>query len=144
MSGGNNKWRSAVLCVLSVSVLLPVIALAEGVAPRAPNIVLLLADDLGFADLGAYGSEIQTPNIDGLAASGMRFSNFHVAASCAPTRAMLMTGLDSHTVGVANMPEARPDEPTKAPASQRVLETTGRTSAATLPEGGNRPAQNRE
>mgnify|MGYP001183271126 FL=1 len=138
MSGGNNKWRSAVLCVLSVSVLLPVIALAEGVAPRAPNIVLLLADDLGFADLGAYGSEIQTPNIDGLAASGMRFSNFHVAASCAPTRAMLMTGLDSHTVGVANIPEAIPDEQTHAPAYQGVLDTNVPTIAEMLQAAGYR------
>ena len=137
---GDNKitWRNAVLGALSLSVLWPAIALADTAATRAPNIVLLLADDLGFADLGAYGSEIQTPNIDRLAASGMRFSNFHVAASCAPTRAMLMTGLDSHTVGVANIPEAIPDEQAHAPAYQGVMDTAVPTIAEMLQTAGYR------
>ena len=91
-----------------------------------PNIVLLLADDLGYSDLGAYGSEIQTPNIDRLAATGLRFSNFHVAASCAPTCAMLMTGLNSHQVGVANIPEAIPDDQSHAPAYQGLCTPTCR------------------
>ena len=137
---GDNQitWRNAVRGALSLSVLLPAFALADTAATRAPNIVLLLADDLGFADLGAYGSEIQTPNIDRLAASGMRFSNFHVAASCAPTRAMLMTGLDSHTVGVANIPEAIPDEQAHAPAYQGVLDTSVPTIAEMLQTAGYR------
>ena len=87
---------------------------------------------MGFADLGSYGSEINTPNIDRLAASGMRFSNFHVAASCAPTRAMLMTGLDSHTAGVANIPEAIPEDQAHAPAYQGVLKTDIPTVAEML------------
>ncbi len=138
MRDGNNTWRNTVLGVLGVSVLWPIIALADVTESRAPNIVLLLADDLGFADLGAYGSEIQTPNIDRLAASGMRFSNFHVAASCAPTRAMLMTGLDSHTVGVANIPEAIPYEQSHAPAYQGVLDTSVPTIAEMLQAAGYR------
>ena len=138
MRDGNNTWRNTVLGVLGVSVLWPIIALADVTDSRAPNIVLLLADDLGFADLGAYGSEIQTPNIDRLAASGMRFSNFHVAASCAPTRAMLMTGLDSHTVGVANIPEAIPDEQSHAPAYQGVLDASVPTIAEMLQAAGYR------
>ena len=138
MGVSNNTWRNAVLGALGVSVIWPVVALAEVTASRAPNVVLLLADDLGFADLGAYGSEIQTPNIDRLAASGMRFSNFHVAASCAPTRAMLMTGLDSHTVGVANIPEAIPDEQSHAPAYQGVLDTRVPTIAEMLQAAGYR------
>ena len=84
MGDHRNTWRNALLGALSLVVLWPAFALADTAATRAPNIVLLLADDLGFADLGSYGSEIHTPNIDRLAASGMRFSNFHVAASCAP------------------------------------------------------------
>ena len=138
MGVSNNTWRNAVLGALGVSVIWPVVALAEVTASRAPNVVLLLADDLGFADLGAYGSEIQTPNIDRLAASGMRFSNFHVAASCAPTRAMLMTGLDSHTVGVANIPEAIPDEQSHAPAYKGVLDTSVPTIAEMLQAAGYR------
>lgn len=65
-----------------------------------PNILLLVADDLGYADLGCYGGDIATPNIDGLASSGIRFSRFHTAPMCAPTRAMLLTGNDNHIAGV--------------------------------------------
>ncbi|MCH7743908.1 MAG: arylsulfatase [Proteobacteria bacterium] len=79
-------------------------------ADERPNILLLLADDLGFSDLGSYGSEINTPNLDELARRGVRFSNYHTAASCAPTRAMLMSGVDSHRAGVANMPESIPSD----------------------------------
>lgn len=76
----------------------------------APNIILLLADDLGFSDIGAFGSEVSTPNIDALAARGLRFTNYHTAPSCAPTRAMLMTGISSHRAGLGNMPESLPTE----------------------------------
>lgn len=73
-----------------------------------PNIIILLADDWGFTDVGAFGGEIATPNIDALAAQGVRFSNFHVAGSCAPTRAMLQTGVSNHRAGLGNMPETIP------------------------------------
>lgn len=68
-----------------------------------PNILLLVADDLGYADLGCYGGEIETPNIDNLAASGIRFSRFHTSPLCAPTRAMLLSGNDNHIAGMGNM-----------------------------------------
>ncbi|MEC8755371.1 MAG: sulfatase-like hydrolase/transferase, partial [Pseudomonadota bacterium] len=91
-------------------------------APSArPNIVLLLADDLGFSDLASYGSEINTPSLDGLANQGVRFSNFHVAANCAPTRAMLMTGVNSHRAGVGNIIEMIPDEFRDSPSYQGAL-----------------------
>jgi len=82
---------------------------------KGPNIVLILADDLGFSDTAPYGSEIQTPHISRLADEGVIFTNYHTAATCAPTRGMLMTGVDSHRNGVPNMPEA-------LPASQREHE----------------------
>jgi arylsulfatase len=66
-----------------------------------PNIVLILADDLGYSDIGPYGSEIRTPTLDSLAASGITFTNFHTAPTCGPTRAMLMSGIDPHPVGMA-------------------------------------------
>ncbi len=69
---------------------------------RQPNIVLLLADDMGFSDLGVYGSEIKTPNLDTLAAGGLRFSQFYNCALCGPSRAALMTGLHPHQVGIFN------------------------------------------
>jgi arylsulfatase A-like enzyme len=74
-----------------------------------PNIVIVLADDMGFGDLGTYGSEIETPVLDRLAAEGIRFSNFHVGASCSPTRTMLMTGVDNHRAGLGNMLEIQAD-----------------------------------
>ena len=73
-----------------------------------PNIVFILADDLGFSDLASYGSEIKTPKLDQLAASGVRFSNFHTAANCAPSRAMMLTGVSNHLAGVPTIPEMVP------------------------------------
>ncbi|MGH7446858.1 MAG: arylsulfatase, partial [Longimicrobiales bacterium] len=69
-------------------------------ADERPNILLIVADDLGYADLGAYGSDIRTPNIDRLAAEGILFTNFHTAPMCAPTRAMLLTGNNNHVAGM--------------------------------------------
>jgi len=65
-----------------------------------PNILLLVADDLGYADLGVFGSDIRTPNIDGLTAEGTIFTHFHTAPVCAPTRAMLLTGNNNHVAGI--------------------------------------------
>ncbi len=70
-----------------------------------PNIVVILVDDMGFSDLGCYGSEIPTPNLDGLAAGGLRFTQFYNTARCCPTRAALLTGLYSHQTGVGHMVE---------------------------------------
>ena len=72
---------------------------ADDVLPR-PNMLLILADDLGFSDLGCYGSEIATPNLDRLASSGLRFTQFYNAARCCPTRAAIMTGHFPHRVGI--------------------------------------------
>ncbi|MDB6074965.1 MAG: atsA 45 [Verrucomicrobiaceae bacterium] len=65
-----------------------------------PNIVVILVDDMGFADLGCYGSEIPTPNLDKLAAAGLKFTQFYNTARCCSTRAALLTGLYSHQAGV--------------------------------------------
>jgi arylsulfatase len=65
-----------------------------------PNVVVILLDDVGFAQLGCYGSSIRTPAIDALAAGGLRYSNFHVAALCSPTRASLLSGRNHHSVGM--------------------------------------------
>ncbi len=91
----------------------PVRTPAEPVPPEVsdkPNIVILLADDWGFTDVGAFGGEMATPHLDALAADGVRFSNFHVAGSCSPTRAMLQTGVINHRAGLGNMPETIPPE----------------------------------
>ena len=74
-------------------------------APRRPNIVVILGDDLGYADLGSFGSEIRTPNLDSLAKTGVRFTNFYTNPSCSPTRATLLSGVDTHRNGLGNMDE---------------------------------------
>lgn len=73
---------------------------------KRPNIVLVMADDMGFSDIGCYGGEISTPNIDKLAENGLRFRQFYNGARCCPTRAMLMTGLYAHQAGVGHMMDA--------------------------------------
>ncbi len=73
---------------------------AEPPAPSRPNVLLIVADDLGYADLGAFGSDIRTPNIDALAHEGVLFTGFHSGPSCAPTRSMLLTGNNNHVAGM--------------------------------------------
>lgn len=113
--------------------------LGQAVAPARPNIVLILADDLGFSDLGCYGGEIATPNLDRLAQQGTRFTQFYNCARCCPTRSALMSGLYPHQAGIGYMepthkyargahrlaPRAyqgflRPDVPTLGQALQRA------------------------
>ena len=76
-----------------------------------PNVVVVLVDDLGFADLGCYGSEIPTPNIDRLAAGGVQFTNFHVTPMCSPTRAALLTGVNPHRAGAGHVANSDPGFP---------------------------------
>ncbi|KAM0471956.1 hypothetical protein ACHAPX_009092 [Trichoderma viride] len=72
---------------------------------KRPNFLIILADDLGFSDPACFGGEIRTPNIDRLGKEGVRFTNFHAAAACSPTRAMIMTGTDHHIAGLGNLVE---------------------------------------
>ncbi|CAL5870146.1 uncharacterized protein PFLUO_LOCUS4381 [Penicillium psychrofluorescens] len=73
------------------------------VVSKRPNFLLIVADDLGFSDVGAFGGEIQTPNIDSLADSGVRMTDFHTASMCSPTRSMLLSGTDNHIAGLGQM-----------------------------------------
>lgn len=72
---------------------------------QRPNIVLIVADDAGYADIGSFGGEISTPNIDALASVGVRFTNFYVGPTCSPTRSMMLSGVDNHIAGLGNMAE---------------------------------------
>ena len=76
---------------------------ADGQTQVRPNIVIILADDMGYSDIGCYGGEIKTPNLDNMAANGIRFSQFYNAARCCPTRASLLTGLYPHETGFGFM-----------------------------------------
>jgi arylsulfatase len=72
---------------------------------RRPNILLIVADDAGYADIGSFGSEISTPNLDALASVGVRFTQFSVSATCSPSRSMMLSGTDNHIAGLGNMAE---------------------------------------
>lgn len=74
-------------------------------APKRPNFLVIVADDLGFSDLSPFGGEISTPHLASLAQAGQRFTDFHAAAACSPSRAMIMTGTDHHIAGLGNLIE---------------------------------------
>lgn len=103
-----------------------------------PNIVVIVADDLGFSDVGSFGSEIPTPNLDALAAEGTRFSSFHVSGECSPTRAMLMTGVRSHRTGVGAMHESVPPSLEGKPGYLTVLDRNVVTVGSLLQRSGYR------
>ena len=91
------------LCVLTLAALLS----TSSYAADRPNIILMMADDMGISDIGCYGSEINTPNLDSLASSGLRFKQFYNTARCCPTRASLLTGLYPHQAGIGHMMDDR-------------------------------------
>ena len=101
-----------------------------------PNIIVILADDLGYSDIASYGSEISTPNLDQLAQEGLRFSRYYTSASCAPTRAMLLTGVDSHRAGVANIAEALTPAQSHSPFYRGTLNHNVVTIARLLKDAG--------
>lgn len=101
-----NRWPACYFLILPALISFNVANLTAADPPKVPpNIILIVADDMGFSDLGCFGGEINTPSIDVLAARGLRASNFYVAPSCSPTRAMLLSGTDSHIAGIGNMSE---------------------------------------
>jgi arylsulfatase len=90
----------------TLRLILALLSLSAGAAGAPqPNIVVILVDDMGFSDIGCYGSEIPTPNLDALAKGGLRFTQFYNTARCCPTRAALLTGVYSHQAGVGHMVE---------------------------------------
>jgi len=103
---------------------------------QQPNIVLILVDDAGIMDLGAYGGEAATPNIDALAQRGMMFTNYHSSPVCAPSRAMLLTGSDSHLTGVPNIPEFLTKKQQQLPGYQGILNDKVKTVATRLKAAG--------
>ncbi|WP_305728166.1 sulfatase-like hydrolase/transferase [Cupriavidus sp. GA3-3] len=109
--------------VLATSILS--VASAADSAPRGadqrPNTLLILADDLGYSDIWAFGGEIHTPNLDALARQGVRMTQFYVAPTCSPTRAMLMSGVDSHRAGLGAMAETMVPEQRGKPGYEGYL-----------------------
>lgn len=92
---------------ISLSLVWMIVGIAYGATQQQnPNILLIVVDDMGYSDIGAFGGEIETPTIDALVDSGVRFTNFYVGPTCSPTRSMLMSGNDNHIAGLGNMNEA--------------------------------------
>ena len=105
-------------------------------APQQPNIIVILADDMGFSDVGAFGSEIKTPNLDQLANEGIQLTNFHVGAACSPTRTSLMTGVDNHLAGLGNMLEIIADNQRGKPGYEGHLNNNVVTISTLLQDAG--------
>ena len=107
------KPSAPLLAKLCLPLLAPALALgaasAQAAPAKRPNILLIVADDLGYTDLGAYGAEISTPNLDKLASGGVKMTGFYASPFCSPTRAMLMSGSDNHLVGFGDMAELMTD-----------------------------------
>ncbi|MDE0106440.1 MAG: arylsulfatase [Bryobacterales bacterium] len=111
------------------------VALPAAFAADRPNIIVILLDDLGYSDLGCYGGEIDTPNIDALAEGGVRFESFYNSARCCPSRASLMTGLYPPQTGIASFTTREP-HPTRGPAYLGRLNDRCVTLGETLGEAG--------
>ena len=103
---------------------------------QRPNFLLVVADDLGWTDIGSFGSEIKTPNLDELADAGVKFTDFHVSVSCSPTRSMLMTGTDNHIAGLGTMSELLTDDLRKKPGYEGHLNDRVVTLAEVVRDGG--------
>ena len=101
-----------------------------------PNIIVIIVDDMGFSDLGAFGGEIRTPNMDALANKGVKLTNFHTTPVCAPTRAELLTGVDHHPTGIGNFPELRQDNQIDKPGYEGYLNDRVVTIAERLKDAG--------
>jgi arylsulfatase A-like enzyme len=103
---------------------------------KRPNIVIILADDMGFADLSSFGGEINTPNMDALAGEGVRFTQFYTHASCSPTRSTLLSGVDTHLNGLGNMSEWTAPNQVGVPGYEGYLNDSVVTLAELLKESG--------
>ena len=122
---------SALLHIVLPLVWIILIGCAESEAPSPPNIILIMSDDMGYSDIGCFGGEINTPNLDRLASNGIRFSQFYNTARCCPTRASLLTGLYPQQAGIGHMVNDR-----GTPAYQGDLSLQAVTIAEVLKQAG--------
>lgn len=129
---------AAAALAIGLTALAPVAEATSVHAKDRPNILLIVADDLGFSDLGAFGGEIATPNLDRLALAGVRLTGLHTAPTCSPTRAMLVTGNDNHQVGLGSMAELTTPEQRGQPGYEGYLTRRAATVAERLRAGGYR------
>ncbi|MEN9426118.1 MAG: hypothetical protein RLZZ220_467 [Pseudomonadota bacterium] len=138
------KPHAPLLAKLCLPLLAPALALgaasAQAAPAKRPNILLIVADDLGYTDLGAYGAEISTPNLDKLASGGVKMTGFYASPFCSPTRAMLMSGSDNHLVGFGDMAELMLPEQRGKPGYEGNLNARVVPVAQVLKDAGYRTA----
>ena len=111
-------------------------SLQSGQKNKKPNFLLIVADDLGYSDLGSYGGEIKTPVLDDLAQQGMRYTNFYVSPTCSVSRSMLLSGTDNHVAGLGNMGELAAPNQVGNPGYEGVLNKRVATVAELLQDHG--------
>jgi arylsulfatase A-like enzyme len=122
---------------LAAALATPILALADTPADdQRPNVVVILVDDAGLTDFAPFGGEAQMPNIQTLADRGTKFSNYHTSPLCAPSRAMLLTGIDNHRTGIATIPEVLTDNQIGQPGYSMFFEPGVRTLADRLKAAG--------
>ncbi|PSJ44941.1 arylsulfatase [Zobellella endophytica] len=126
------NWKKASLAALALGAM----SFGSMAEEKKPNFLILIADDLGYSDIGSYGAEIATPNLDTLAEEGLRFSNFHTAPTCSPTRSMLMSGVDNHLAGLGNMAELMQDFQRGEPGYEGYLNDNVASIAEVLKDNG--------
>ena len=107
-----NLWLAALFFALMTS------GVAQG---SPPNVLLIVADDMGYSDIGPFGGEIATPTLDTLAQEGLRLANFHVLGKCSPSRSVLLSGMDNHRAGLGEMSERTSDDIKKNPGYEGHL-----------------------
>lgn len=138
------KPHAPLLAKLCLPLLAPALALgaasAQAAPAKRPNILLIVADDLGYTDLGAYGAEISTPNLDKLASGGVKMTGFYASPFCSPTRAMLMSGSDNHLAGFGDMAELMLPEQRGKPGYEGNLNERVVPVAQVLKDAGYRTA----
>ncbi len=133
MSKSNNVAHAQSLLVVTFLLMAHGLALAQD---DRPNFLLIVADDLGYSDLGSYGGEINTPVLDQLAQQGVRYTNFYVSPTCSVTRSMLLTGTDNHIAGLGSMGEMLAPNQIGEPGYEGVLNQRVVTVASLLRDNG--------
>jgi len=126
---------SLCLCIASSALLLSIDTAVAQQSER-PNFLVIVADDLGYSDLGSYGGEINTPILDDLAEQGMRYTDFYVSPTCSVTRSMLMSGTDNHVAGLGNMGEMLAPNQVGQPGYEGVLNERVASVASLLRDSG--------
>lgn len=130
------KFSTKILALFAMAIATQ--AVAAGDSGQQPNILLIVADDLGYSDLGSYGGEIETPTLDSLASEGVQLTQFYTAPTCSPTRAMLMSGTDNHLAGLGTMKEALAPYQKGEPGYEGHLNDNVHWLPALLKDGGYR------